>query len=239
MRRFIRGLGTLMVLAGIGTLLWAVAVWRWEDPFTSLYTAWKQRGLESAFEERLAAYPPDRQRDDNEPLVVDRQQLRLDAKRYRGTLKRGEAIGRLHVPRIGLNVIVVNGTDTKTLKKGPGRYLGSYVPGEGQLVYVAGHRTTYGAPFSRIEALRRGDRVTLEMPYATFVYAVTGYRIVPATQLSVLKSHGREVLALQACHPRFFATKRYIAYARPLRVVPRGVSADVAMRLAARERTPG
>ena len=234
MRRFVRTLGTLMILAGVGTLLWAFVVWRWEDPFTSLYTSYKQRGLESAFEERLSAYPPDRQRGD-QSLAVDRSQLRADAKRYRGTLKRGEAIGRLRVPRIDLNVIVVNGTDTNTLKKGPGRYLGSSVPGEGQLVYVAGHRTTYGAPFARIEALRPGDRVTLEMPYATFVYAVTGYRIVRATQLSVLKSRGREVLALQACHPRFFATKRYIAYARPLRVVPRGVSADEALRLAARD----
>ena len=233
MRRFIRALGTFMVLAGIGTLLWAFAVWRWEDPFTSLYTAWKQRGLESAFAERLRAYPPDRQPDD-QPLVVDRRQLRLDAKRYRGTLERGDAIGRLRVPRIGLNVIVVNGTDANTLKKGPGRYLGSFVPGEGKLVYVAGHRTTYGAPFSHIDALRRGDRVMLEMPYATFVYVVTGHRIVAATELSVLKSRGRETLALQACHPRFFATERYIAYARPLRIVPRGVSADVAIRLAAR-----
>ena len=88
-------------------------------------------------------------------------------------------------------------------------------------MYIAGHRTTYLAPFSHIDELRRGDRITLEMPYATFVYRVTGHRVVTADDLAVLRSHGHELLELQACHPRFFATHRYIAYARPVRVIPR------------------
>ena len=90
---------------------------------------------------------------------------------------------------------------------------------------IAGHRTTYLAPFRHIDDLRRGDRITVEMPYATFVYRVSGYRIVAADDLSVLRSHGHEVLELQACHPRFFATERYIAWARLVRVEPRGGSA--------------
>ena len=64
-----------------------------------------------------------------------------------------------------------------------------------------------------------GDRVTLEMPYGTFVYAITGHEIVDAHDLAVLDSHHREVVALQACHPRFFATHRFIAWARPVRVI--------------------
>jgi len=67
-----------------------------------------------------------------------------------------------------------------------------------------------------------GDRVTLELPYATFVYRVTHHRIVKANDLSVLQSHGREVVALQACHPRFFATHRYIVWAVPVKVTPHG-----------------
>jgi sortase A len=94
------------------------------------------------------------------------------------------------------------------------------MPGEGELVYVAGHRTTYGAPFAHIERLQRGDRVVLEMPYATAVYRVTGHVIVPADDLARLKSHGREIVALQACHPRFSASERYIVYAAPLRITP-------------------
>jgi LPXTG-site transpeptidase (sortase) family protein len=58
------------------------------------------------------------------------------------------------------------------------------------------------------------------MPYATFVYRVTGHVVVGAHDLAVLQSRGREVLALQACHPRFFATHRYIVWAEPVRVVP-------------------
>ena len=125
------------------------------------------------------------------------------------------------MPRLGLNMILVNGTDHETLQKGPGRDLRTFMPGEGKLIYIAGHRTTYLAPFSHIDSLRPGDPVTLELPYATFVYRVVSHRIVASNDLSVLESHGREVLVLQACHPRFFATHRYLAYARPIRVEPR------------------
>jgi sortase A len=118
-------------------------------------------------------------------------------------------------------MILVNGTDEGSLQKGPGRDLRTYMPGQGQLIYIAGHRTTYLAPFSHIDALRAGDRVTLEVPYATFVYRIVRHRIVPSNDLSVLQSHGHEVVILQACHPRFFATHRYLAYAVPVRVVPR------------------
>jgi sortase A len=98
------------------------------------------------------------------------------------------------------------------------------MPGEGELVYIAGHRTTYGAPFARIDRMRKGDRLFLELPYGSFEYAVTGHRIVDARELSVLKSKGFEQVALQACHPRFFATQRYIVYAKPVGVTLPGSS---------------
>ena len=66
-----------------------------------------------------------------------------------------------------------------------------------------------------------GDSVRLEMRYATFVYRISGHRIVRADNLSVLRSPRHELLELQACHPRFFASHRYIAYALPVRVRPR------------------
>ena len=125
------------------------------------------------------------------------------------------------VPGLGLKAIVVNGTSHDDLTKGPGRELHTYMPGEGELVYVAGHRTTYLAPFAHIDSLQPGDRVMFELPYATFEYEVTGHRIVTADDLAVLRSHHQEVLALQACHPRFFASHRYIAYAKLVRVTPR------------------
>ena len=98
------------------------------------------------------------------------------------------------------------------------------MPGQDRLVYVAGHRTTYLAPFSHIDELRPGDAIRLEMPYATFTYRVRRHRVVAASDLSVLRSPRHELLELQACHPRFFATHRYIVYAELVRVRPRGAA---------------
>ena len=219
MRRTARILGTLMVVGGVLTLLWVVVVWQWQDPFTALYTRWQQHRLASSYDERFTKFRPLQPAGDS--LAAERLMIAREAARYRRESKRGEAIGRIKVPRLGLNMILVNGTDHDTLEKGPGRDLRTYMPGEGQLIYIAGHRTTYLAPFSHIDSLRPGDRVTLELPYGTFVYRIVRHRIVPSDDLAVLKSHGHEVVILQACHPRFFATHRYLAYALPVRVEPR------------------
>ena len=95
------------------------------------------------------------------------------------------------------------------------------MPGEGKLVYVAGHRTTYGAPFSNIDQLEPGDKISVELPYGSVDYRVTSRRIVDDNDVSVLESRGREELVLQACHPRFFASERYLVYARPVSVSAR------------------
>jgi sortase A len=227
MGRFLRVSGVLLVTAGLLMLAWAFVVWRWEDPFTRFYTEREQRKLESSYErrisdyERLAVPEPEGAMDGAPPTPrASLAWLRSTARAYRRSTGRGDAVGRLVIPRLDVDMIVVNGTDSHTLKKGPGRYggRGSYMPGEGHLVYVAGHRTTYSAPFSDIEELERGDRVVLELPYARFEYRVERDEIVRSNELRVLRSRGREVLALQACHPRFFASHRYLVYARPVRV---------------------
>jgi sortase A len=89
-------------------------------------------------------------------------------------------------------------------------------------VYIAGHRTTYLAPFAHIDRMHRGDLIRISMPYATFIYRVTHHVIVPAGDVNRLRSHGFEEVALQACHPRFFASHRYIVYGRPVKIIPRG-----------------
>lgn len=216
-----RRIGTLLLLLGLGLLAWSATVYLWKDPFTTAYTAWEQRRLESAFEKKLdewsvVARPPPSTSEPRPP-----RDFRAAARAYRRTSEPGDAIARLRVPRLGLDAVVVNGTDSGDLRKGPGRHLETYMPGEGELVYVAGHRTTFGAPFSEIDRLRRGDRILVDMPYASFEYRVTGHRIVDQYELSVLRTGGREVLALQACHPRFFASERYIVYARPVRATER------------------
>src|SRR6266571_1375619 len=191
MRRGIRLLGTVLATAGVLTLLWSLLVWQWQDPFTALYTKWKQHQLASQYVKRTQSFKPSITAD---TLAAERASIAREAKRYRLSSTRGEVIGRLRVPRMGVNM----------------------------LVYIAGHRTTYLAPFSHIDRLRRGDRVTIEVPYGTFIYAVTRHRIVKSTDLSVLRSPRHELVELKACHPRFFASHRYIAYAQLLRVEPRG-----------------
>jgi sortase A len=219
LRRPLHLLGTLLAALGVLTLLWALLVWQWQDPFTGLYTRWKQHQLASQYDKRTRSFQPTIS---GLTQAAERASIAREAKRYRRDSTRGEVIGRLRVPRMGLNMLLVNGTDHETLKKGPGRDERTFMPGENRLVYIAGHRTTYLAPFSHIDRLRTGDRVTIEVPYGRFIYAITGHRIVKSTDLSVLHSPRHEVVELQACHPRFFASHRYIAYARLLRVEPRG-----------------
>jgi len=218
-RRGVRLFGTLLTIAGVLTLLWALVVWQWQDPFTALYTTWKQHQLASQYDKRTSSFKPAISGDTQ---AAEKASIAREAKSYRLNSARGEVIGRLRVPRMGVNMLLVNGTDHETLKKGPGRDLRTFMPGENRLVYIAGHRTTYLAPFSHIDRLRSGDRVTIEVPYGTFIYSVTGHRIVKSTDLSVLRSPQHELVELQACHPRFFASHRYIAYAKLLRVEPRG-----------------
>lgn len=190
MRKALRIASAALALAGAALLAWTVTVWRWQDPVTY--------------------------------VVAKREQARL-ADRYEGGaarlvssgVRRGDPVGRLSIPRIGLSAIVVYGTDSASLRKGPGLDPRSAFPGRRRLAYVAGHRTTYGAPFSRIDELRRGDAVFFERGPKTFAYRVTGRRVVRADDLSVLRARGREELALQACWPRFFASHRIVVFARP------------------------
>ncbi|HEV8097585.1 MAG TPA: class E sortase [Gaiellaceae bacterium] len=220
-RRIVRVTGTLMLAAGIAVLVWVLVVWRWQDPFTAVYTTWKQHQLSRSYEQRAEDFsaPTFRTTASN---GVTAAQIRATARRYRLESKRGQAVGRLRVPRLGLDMVVVEGTDDASLKKGPGRDRRTYMPGEGQLIYIAGHRTTYLAPFAHIERMKAGDPITLEVPYGTFRYRVIRHRIVGADDLAVLHSHGREIVVLQACHPRFFASHRYLVYARLMQIDPHG-----------------
>jgi sortase A len=219
MRRAARITGAVMIVAGVLTLGWAVVVWRWEDPFTALYTHWQQGKLASSLDRQFEAYHPERLPTN---LAAERHAIWNDARKFRRGATTGQAIGRIVIGRIGLKMVLVNGTDHDTLEKGPGRDKRTFMPGENRLVYIAGHRTTYLAPFSHIDSIRDGDFIRLEMPYATFVYRAFMHRVVVATDLAVLHSPNHELLELQACHPRFFATHRYIVYANLVSVLPRG-----------------
>jgi sortase A len=209
-------IGTFLLLIGLGVLAWAATVYFWKDPFTTAYTAYEQRRLASNLDEQFDSWHPTREPVAESGDSVKRDDVSREAKRYRLASQDGDAIARIRVPRLDLNLVVVNGTSVSDLRRGPGRHLQTYMPGEHGLVYIAGHRTTYGAPFGDIDELKVGDPITLELPYATIEYRVTRHRIVDDNDVSVLESPHHEQLVLQACHPRFFASQRYLVYATPV-----------------------
>jgi sortase A len=221
MRRAARITGIVLIAAGVLTLAWAVTVWQWQDPFTALYTHWEQGKLSTALEHEFAAYRPVQAQTQRRDLAAERRAIAADAAAWRRHAQPGQAIGRIVIGRIGLKMVLVDGTDETSLEKGPGLDRRSYMPGQNRLVYIAGHRTTFLAPFSHINDIRDGDFIRLELPYGTFVYRAFMHRIVPATDMSVLRSPRHELLELQACHPRFFATHRYLVYAHLVAVEPR------------------
>ena len=211
-------LGTVLLVIGVGVLAWSATVYFWKDPFTTAYTAYEQRRLASNLDEQFDTWRPNREPVSQSAEPAKRDDVSREAKRYRLGSEDGDAIARIRIPRLDLNLVVVNGTSVSDLRRGPGRHLETYMPGEHELVYIAGHRTTYGAPFGDINELKPGDPITLELPYATVVYRVTRHRIVDDNDVSVLKSPHHEQLVLQACHPRFFASQRYLVYATPVSV---------------------
>lgn len=229
MRKTLKVFGSLLIVAGVLTLAWVVLVWRWEDPFTAAYTHFQQSRLSNTYEQQSAAYRPRVTRGN---LASVRRQVADEARTYRRSLHAGEPVGRIRIGRIGLKMVVVQGTDHDSLKKGPGHYAGSALPGEGHLIYVAGHRTTYLAPFAAIDKIRPGDYIRFELPYGTFTYRATRHYIVAATAVNALKDTGTEILRLQACHPRFFATHRYLVDAKLVGLSPRGGSASAGFRSA-------
>ncbi|HLX19206.1 MAG TPA: class E sortase [Gaiellaceae bacterium] len=197
-----RRLGITVTLLGALVLAWVGTVWFWQEPFTALYAHVEQHRLAGAYEKRDAAY------------AATRTSLAAEARAYRLATRAGQPLGWITIPRIGLHAVLVDGTGESQLADGPGLYRGDFLPGEGRLVYVAGHRTTYSAPFANIQDLRRGDEVVISLPYGAFRYAITGHRVVLATDVAVLRSGDHEELILQSCHPKFSATHRWLAFAR-------------------------
>jgi sortase A len=224
MRRARRLLSWTLVLTGVLIGAWTVTVWRWQDPVTALYTSHRQAQLSSDLRRSaktfVASLPQEPAAATSPRKAPSAAALRRLATSYASHVPEGGPLGKLVIPRLGLHVTFVNGTNTAALRGGPGRDERTGLPGQHRLVYIAGHRTTFGAPFANIDRLQPGDAIVLELPYAVFTYHVTGTRIVDAHDLSVLRPGTRELVVLQACHPRFFATQRLLVYAVPTHVAP-------------------
>src|SRR5215208_986964 len=221
-RRFLRPLSGVLVVGGALLLADALVTLVWQEPVSALYSRLQQGRLD----DRLADL------EGTEPTALDRRVLsRL------GTLDRklayaaraldrrtgeGDPLGRIRMRSIGVSSVVVAGTGASSLRLGPGHYPGTPLPGARGTVAIAGHRTTYGAPFRKLDRLARGDRVELLMPYGTFVYRVERRRIVPPTATWVTRRAAYDRLILSACHPLYSAAKRIVVFARLVDARPRG-----------------
>ena len=133
----------------------------------------------------------------------------------------GGVLDRLVIPTIGLRRYVVQGTAESDLAEGPGHYLGTPLPGQYGNVAIAGHRTTYGAPFWALNELAPGDRILLtDATGHTWTYQVTGHLVVGPDQMSVIGPLKGYYLTLTTCNPRFWATGRLVVRAELQRPSP-------------------
>ena len=126
----------------------------------------------------------------------------------------GDAMAHLVIPDIGVDKIVVQGVSLEDLKHGPGHYPDTPLPGQPGNAAIAGHRTTYGAPFNRIDELDSGDEILVTTQQGSFVYEVSGQQIVSPSQVEILNNQGDNRLTLTACHPKYSASQRIVVSAR-------------------------
>ena len=126
----------------------------------------------------------------------------------------GDPIGDIRIPVIGINQVVVEGTNTPDLRKGPGHYIGTPLPGQGGNASIAGHRTTYGHPFYNLDSVKVGDPIVLTTLQGIFVYDTTKSWVVSPSDNDVIKNAFADVLTLTTCNPRFSASTRLIVQAK-------------------------
>ncbi len=150
----------------------------------------------------------------------------------------GEAVASLDIPDIGLNWTVVEGVDVEDLKKGPGHYPGTPMPGQPGNAAIAGHRTTHGAPFFRVNELEPGDPIFVRTLQGQFEYRVTESLVVqPEEYDRVINLPEGDLLTLTSCHPRYSAAQRFIVHAELVgEAVPGYTPEQLAAQLAAAER---
>jgi sortase A len=214
--------GGLLLAVGVALVAIALMTILWQDPITAVFTQREQKALSAKLEAAEQAPVSESTLTLVQRAESDPERIALLARDLAARTRAGEPLGRIRVSRMGIDFVFVSGTGLKSLKKGPGQYDGSPLPGTPGTVAIAGHRTTYLAPFRRMNRLRRGDRITLTMPYGRFTYRVEGLRVVLPTNTGVLEHARHNRLVLTTCTPVDSAAKRLVATARLERAVARG-----------------
>jgi sortase A len=214
-RRFFRVLGLVIATLGVLAIAWAFYIFFFGDPITALYQDWRQHQMAGQLEKEFRQFKPPIPLSTQKHKAPSAAAIHAAALRFSQHARAGQPIGRIEIPPIDINKVVVNGTDWGSdLSRGPGRYPQSSWPGLGKVTAIAGHRTTFGAPFRHIDELDTGDRILLKMPYGTFTYRVFAHKVVKSDDWSILRKRHFDALVLSACHPLYSASHRWIVFAR-------------------------
>ncbi|HEY4427292.1 MAG TPA: class E sortase [Solirubrobacteraceae bacterium] len=224
-RRALRALAAALILTGALALLDAGITLVWQDPISAIYAKLRQDHLSGALRNVEGAAPTAPERRTLASLAEQSARIAFLARELQRHSRQGSPVGRIVIPRIGVSFVVVAGTGTQALESGPGVFPETGFPGIAGTTAIAGHRTTFLAPFRHIDALAPGNTIQLSMPYAYFTYTVVGHRIVAPTDVEAAVARvGYSRLVLSACTPLFSAAKRLLVYARLTRTVPRGAA---------------
>jgi sortase A len=224
MSGLLRGMSTVLIVAGVLLVADAVLTLVWQEPVSAFIANREQDRLETRLKELERSLPSPLDQRALATLHGSRRRIAFLARALRRHVQDGQAMGRIRIPKIHASYVVVDGTAGADLRKGPGFYSQTPLPGLPGTVAIAGHRTTYLAPFRHIDRLGRGDEVDVEMPYGRFTYEVERRRIVEPTALWVIRRTGYDRLVLSACHPLYSAAKRIVVFARLRKVEPRGAA---------------
>jgi sortase A len=207
-----RFMGAVLATSGVLLLIDAGVTVVWQEPVSALLAGRAQAALRDELDDAAPLAASDRAA---VAAVLDsRERLRRLALRARERAETGGAIGGISMPTLDRSYVFLEGTDGDSLRAGPGHYPDTGFPGEGRTVAIAGHRTTYGAPFRPIDELEEGDPIELRMPYGRLLYRVQRTRIVEPSAVEVVRDVGYERLVLTACHPLYSAAQRIVVFAR-------------------------
>lgn len=209
-RRVVRGIGKTLISVGVLIILFVVyQLWG-----TGLTHDREQKNLRSQFAKQLAGPAaadtvPTTSLPSASPTSAAPTTTTLPVK-----LAEGDAAAVIDIPKIGLDEVVVEGVGVEELKKGVGHYPDTKMPGEAGNAALAGHRTTYGAPFNRLDELINGDEISVTTRAGTFRYAVSEKKIVTPETIEVLNDTPDNRLTLTTCHPKYSAEQRLIIVAQ-------------------------
>jgi sortase A len=226
MSRRVRLLSTLLIVAGVLMLADVAVTLAWQEPVTALIALVKRGNIDKRYLSYDSMPLSAAQRASLLAMANVDERVAYLARQDQREVPNGAAIGRLEIPRIGVSYEVVQGTDTSDLELGPAHYADTAFPGLGETVAIAGHRTTYLAPFRNLNLLVRGSRIVLQMPYASFDYVVTSQRVVQPNALWITRNVGYEQLVLSACNPLYSASQRIAVFARLVSTHPSKTALD-------------